>query len=250
METIIERIRKLLALAKSANEHEAAVAMQRAQEMLAKYNLDMNDVLQRGESVQFVCDNELVTESSNPWRRDLASNLARLFFCDYSFNFIKQSMPQRKTRKYLRLDRHSFYGLPHNVAVVKEMFKYLVDTVERLAREARKINREGASYEKSFRHGCATRLIERISERYWASKEGAQALIGRDGGNNLPALYDNSEAALNDWMTKKVGELEIAKNRGVIKSQKGELDGFRAGGGISLDTQVSDETAKHMIGGN
>ncbi len=41
---LIEKIRKLLALGRSDNEHEAALAVQRAGEMLARYNLNLSSL--------------------------------------------------------------------------------------------------------------------------------------------------------------------------------------------------------------
>jgi hypothetical protein len=41
-EKIFERVKKLLELSASANEHEAALAYKRAQEIIAKYSLDMS----------------------------------------------------------------------------------------------------------------------------------------------------------------------------------------------------------------
>ena len=46
METapIIEKIKKLLALANSSNEHEAALAASHAQRLLSEHNLAMADI--------------------------------------------------------------------------------------------------------------------------------------------------------------------------------------------------------------
>ena len=41
---IIEKIKKCLALSKSSNEHEAALAMQKAQEMMEKHSVDSIDI--------------------------------------------------------------------------------------------------------------------------------------------------------------------------------------------------------------
>lgn len=41
----IEKIRKCLALAKSANEHEAAAALRQAQALMRKYGVEDGDIL-------------------------------------------------------------------------------------------------------------------------------------------------------------------------------------------------------------
>lgn len=42
-ETLIETVKKLLALASSPNAHEAQLAMKRAQDLIAKYSIEIND---------------------------------------------------------------------------------------------------------------------------------------------------------------------------------------------------------------
>ena len=44
-QTAIEKIRKCLALAKSANEHEAAAALRQAQALMRKYGVEDGDIL-------------------------------------------------------------------------------------------------------------------------------------------------------------------------------------------------------------
>ncbi|KKK79336.1 hypothetical protein LCGC14_2834560, partial [marine sediment metagenome] len=41
---VIDTIRKLLALSESANEHEAGLAAEKTQELLARYNIDLFEV--------------------------------------------------------------------------------------------------------------------------------------------------------------------------------------------------------------
>jgi len=84
---VIERIRKLLALAQSANENEAQAAALKAQELLAEHNLREADLHEADD--EFVIDGELLSDS-RPWRRKLAANVARLYFCEYYYGFVKQ----------------------------------------------------------------------------------------------------------------------------------------------------------------
>jgi ElaB/YqjD/DUF883 family membrane-anchored ribosome-binding protein len=44
MQDIVDRIAKLLALATSSNEHEAAAAAAKAQEILTEHNLRLEDI--------------------------------------------------------------------------------------------------------------------------------------------------------------------------------------------------------------
>src|SRR5215216_5589796 len=107
-ESILKRIRALLAMSRgNANEHEAAVAATKVQELLAQHNLDLADVEKRDAKGKVIEDGDLMTSSSNPWRRDLAFACARLYFCDYYWGHVYIKTPKRKTG-YIRGDKHNF----------------------------------------------------------------------------------------------------------------------------------------------
>jgi hypothetical protein len=236
----------------TANENEAAVAASKVQELLTQFNLSIDDVEKRDAHGKVIEDGDLMTSSSNPWRRSLANAIARLYFCDYYWQHVRTPAPHRK-RPYVRGDKHNFIGLPHNVVVVKEMFVYLVDTVERLANEARKdvvkrkvsIDGSPAEYEHAFRHGCATRITNRIWQRYYEQTEPPAGLIAK---SNVPALYTKLSAEVSDYMSKNHGSLPVKKSRGKHSSMAGVIDGNAAGDRVSLDTQIADMQPTKQIG--
>lgn len=78
LENVKARLRKLLALAGSANENEAALALQRAQKLAQDYQLDLNEVH---------ADPSLVTESetlleNDAWFTTLLGCVAKAFSCE------------------------------------------------------------------------------------------------------------------------------------------------------------------------
>lgn len=240
-DAMLKRIRSLLAMSRgTANENEAAVAAQKVQELLLQFNLSIEDVEKRDSTGKIVEDGELMTSSSQPWRRKLALACARLYLCDYFWNHEKFETDARKTG-YIRLDRHNFIGLPHNVVVAKEMFVYMVDTIERLAKEARKTKRERSPYEHAFRHGCATRLTNRIWDRYDSNAAPPAGLLVK---SNVPALYKGMDAHISDYMEKNHTDLEVRPNRGKHSSWRGVIDGNKAGDTIGLDDQIGGESVK------
>jgi hypothetical protein len=243
-EAMLKRIRSLLAMSRgNANENEAAVAAQKVQELLTQYNLSLSDVEQRDEAGKIIEDGDLMTGSSNPWRRDLALACARLYLCDYYWHHVRFETSTRKCG-YVRGDRHNFIGLPHNVVVAKEMFVYLVDTVERLAKESRKAKNQTHPYEHAFRHGCAMRLVGRLWERYYAQSEPPAGLLVK---SNVPALYKGMDARIGEYMAKNHSDLAVRTNRGKHSSWAGVMDGNKAGDTIGLDDQVG-VTKPTMIG--
>ena len=56
MQDIVDRIAKLLALANSPNEHEAAAAATKAQELLLEHNLYLEDIKSEHKSPELPID--------------------------------------------------------------------------------------------------------------------------------------------------------------------------------------------------
>lgn len=244
---MIEKVRKLLALSQSSNEHEAALAAEKAQAMLAEYNLSMADVASEEKDEDFIIDADDVTESV-PWRRTLAASVAKLYFCDYFFTHRYDPTVSRSCG-YIRKDIHSFVGAPHNITIAKMMFQYLSQTVERLADEGslRYTPGERGPYKTSFKMACTRRLGTRIFERIQAARAGQ---IKTESGTTLPALaslYDRTKQQLTAFLDKEVGNLKSSKDRSKQTHQGGIIDGRKAGDSISLDQQITGKAGGHLI---
>lgn len=237
---VMERIRKLLALAKSSNEHEAARAADIAQAMLAEYNLNEEAVVGTA-TVDIVVDGDLTTDPY-PWRRPLASQVAKLYFCKYFYTTHKNVKPV--------YDQHSFVGQRHNIVVAKLMFEYLIAAIDRLAREgARGLpEKQRSPYRVSFRTACAGRLCHRIADRIEAAKEGGQ--IKTESGTTLPALldlYEQADKAVSQFISDEIGELTTKTQKLAKLDEQALLDGDAAGESISLDRQVGGQQSGGRI---
>lgn len=76
MSAIEDRIRKLLALADSANENEAAAAAEKTQAVMLRYGIELVSVAaSTGE--RLAVDEHVVDGRVDPWRRMLADAVAR-----------------------------------------------------------------------------------------------------------------------------------------------------------------------------
>lgn len=239
---LLDRIRKLLALATSSNENEAAAAAEKAQAMLAEHNLSMLDVkTSDGDDMMkdVIIDNTIVT-SSHPWRRPLGVVVAQLYFCSYFYTVLRGKST----------NVHSFVGADHNVMVAVVMFKYLLETIDRLAREgAKKVPKsEQSPYRVAFRSACCVRLCHRIQDRIAAAKRGE---IKGEGGKALvlASLYDQAQHMLDKYLEQKIPGLRVKKNnlKTMIHAQGG-IEGYAAGNTIGLDDQVAGVGKHARIG--
>jgi Protein of unknown function (DUF2786) len=115
---IIDKIKKLLALASSCNEHEAALAAAHVQRLLAAHNLAMADISasKRAEKADRI---EMDVAKSLPkWFRHLSASVSSVFDC--------QAIHHPATGKM------TFIGVGVDVQVASYTFTYLERTVRKL----------------------------------------------------------------------------------------------------------------------
>jgi hypothetical protein len=77
-ETLIEKVRKLLALAESPNENEAALAAEKAQELMLRHGIDMAQVAAASGKSTIGAEEGKTRGKVDPWRRTLAHHMATL----------------------------------------------------------------------------------------------------------------------------------------------------------------------------
>ena len=75
MSAIEERIRKLLALADSPNENEAAAAAEKAQALMLRYGIELAAIA-ASSGERLAVDEHVVDGKVDPWRRMLAAAVA------------------------------------------------------------------------------------------------------------------------------------------------------------------------------
>ena len=106
-ERIIERVRKLLALSNSSNEHEAALAAAHAQRLLAEHNLAMSELELQAEGAG---EAELVVAKTvAKWLSSLFATVANAFDC---FPIVTTNQDNRKKKKKCRISSSSLKNRP------------------------------------------------------------------------------------------------------------------------------------------
>lgn len=118
---IIEKIKKLLALSKSNNEHEAALAAAHAQRLLSEHNLGMTDVEAKKEVDSAAEKVETDSAKTLPkWVWRLLGSIQQSFDCQVVHRGIGKVV---------------FIGVGADAQVASYTFAYLDKTIRRLARE-------------------------------------------------------------------------------------------------------------------
>lgn len=166
LDTVIARIRKLMALtaARGASEAEAALAAEHVQRLLAEHNLSMSAVeasgAQGGEGSKRTREN-VARRQVYKWQRELMASVAELNFCKAFTRW-----QPRGWGKPDIFDGYDLIGREVNVASTRVMFEYLLQTIERLARDdVLDPSQYFTRYAHSFKEGCSDRLVERLREK-------------------------------------------------------------------------------------
>lgn len=112
------KVEKLLALGRSANEHEAALAMEKANELIAKYNLKLSsdDTERRYRRAVINTGKQCV----HGWQRSIATLLRDFFYVKVVQSEIYHPM-RDQSHKTIEL-----FGLAENVAVAEYCYHFLV----------------------------------------------------------------------------------------------------------------------------
>ncbi len=147
-EQVIEKVRKLMALSKSDNQHEANAAAAKAEQLLQEYRLSEAEI-EPIEVIEQASEGEpLDAMKQLPlWKSILANGLCGLHGCKPWVD---------RTGKTIR-NRIRVVGRPSDIASVRYLYAWLTSTIDRLALHAG--SGKGRSWSNAFRVGCVTGVL-------------------------------------------------------------------------------------------
>jgi hypothetical protein len=157
-QAVIEKIKKLLALANSSNEHEAALAASHAQRLLSEHNLAMADIesVQKPQSADKV--ETAVAKTLPKWVRHLSAGICKAFDCQAVHHPV--------------LGKMTFIGVGADVQIAAYTFAYLEKTVRRLCSNYikhhvsdRTPNRQRELMRQSYYLGAVSTITGRLREQ-------------------------------------------------------------------------------------
>ncbi len=259
MPEIIDRITKLLSLASSPNEHEASAAMAKAQEILTEHNLRLEDIETSHKSPDIPIEQTEILSGNRKvyWRGFIANAMPSTAGAAIAnANFCKA---------WWMGGRMVIAGRSHNVAISLSLYDYLTKTVERLAAEGVKAEKqawhtylcqiEGTSIEpctrpnwrrwkSSFITGCCQRLLERIEEQ--TRKMNSEGIPDtKVTGLACRMAHEREQEAITLWRREQ--GITLTRRKATSKAKvttDGYTAGQRAGDSISLERQLSSTNGK------
>ncbi len=178
LESVKRRVKKLLALSKSPNENEAASALRKANELMADYKLTAEQFF------DYTKAKVKGTKRFVRWRVVLANAVENLYatyhYSDHEGNIV-------------------FIGEDLDVFMSTEMYKYLVKTIDRMAKQNIRKNAK-YKYRQSYKAGIASRLYDRMNE------------LGQQCSWRNPKELKGQKKQIADFVEKQVA-VEISKKK-------------------------------------
>jgi len=181
LEIIKDKVRKLLALSKSDNENEAAIALEKANELISKFELDESAL--RFKSISIKSSKIYVA-----WRTVVANAVSWLYCCH----------KYRQTNDGVFI----FTGEELDAFLAGEMFEYLIKTIERSAKKAVRKNAK-LKFRRDFKFGMASRLYDRIMELgeacSWAPHRNMKLEEAEEFVKRSVVLHNHNVKKQNNW---------------------------------------------------
>lgn len=223
---IIDRIRKLLAASHSDNEHEAALAAQRAADLMTEYHLTEAELRLENNAKKAEPILEAVTIEGKlqkkrvAWKELIADGVAKSLGCHL----------------YLGKFGPTVMGRESACAAWSYTCQYLFNEVERLAEEAwleecvvaAIAGHTRRKWKNSFRVGCAQsiimRLYEGVEQKAPADPSQKALMVLKDDEKEVENVYQNMSA---EW--GKASMIGLVSNR----------TGYKAGLEVGADLELN-----------
>lgn len=213
-EKIVDKIRKLLALSTSSNEHEAALALENANKLLLKYNLEMSDIDEQVNLNNVIEDTVAESGRIMSWKINLMTSLMDLNNCRIIIHSVVRGEKKIKA-----------IGRKCNIEVSMAMYDYVLQTMERKLRSERAIDKF------SFRLGFSRAIQRKVAE----------ILENRNKVDIDPrctALVVQEKALVRSFMRDNYKNLRTSVTKTSFGDAGSYYSGLNAGNSVSLNSQI------------
>jgi hypothetical protein len=264
-EVVLEKIRKLLALAAGADsEHEAGLAAARAARLLRVYRLDVSEVDEVDDTDPLVdAWVSIGVRRRSAWRVDLGFGLASVLGV-YALSYTQGGRKDPSAHSGRDTASFRLFGRRSAVAVVSYLYHYLLREIDHLGKQAVRLAASPDSsqvlsytlsgggsarrYGRSFRLGAVAGVLVQLRSREAhreAARQAAAASACEERSLVLASRdYDRAkEWALDGLRVKVRGSLQLkgARDGGAFSQGK------QAGRSIRLSAGVSGGQAQRRI---
>ena len=201
----VNKVRKMLSLAGSTNQHEALAAMSKANSFIRKYNLERLDSLEPSRYSYDIVNTK--KKRLHFIERRIASLLMDYFYVDivYSELFDPESLETFKTIELL--------GTAENVAVARHVFDFLSHRVEFLWQTYKKSARAPGKLRKTYILGLLQGFREKLAKEEKKQVVPIEILAGTGRHKTISALVVAKDPGLSKFMACRFPRLRKIQYR-------------------------------------
>ena len=213
LESVKRRVKKLLALSKSPNENEAALALKKANELMAEHKLDI------GQFSEYTRQTVKDTKRLIKWRSILANAMERLYA---TYHYVIRDTGQL-----------FFVGEDLDAFMAAEMYKYLVKAVLRMTKNNVRKNAK-QKFRESYREGLANRLYDRMEE------------LGQQCSWRNPKELEVAKEKVENFVKGEVA-IVVRRKKWGNSNRRAFARGMSDTNGISLSRQMTGSGVKAIV---
>lgn len=228
VEKTLDKAKKLLNLASSTSEHEAQLAMERARELYAKYNLEYTSTAAKENFVHFVITHGKARMES--WEQRTIGILSEHFFVKVL------TLQQYDAKTCKKVHAVELIGTMENVRMAEHVYHFLLQQVEFLLKKADITRAE----RKSFRLGVLDGFDKKLTEAKVVTKQATEP-IGKFSltlvGEALEKFKNNTE--LKNYLREVYPRLKSGRESSVEIYKDAFAAGRIAGKTININKPIS-----------
>lgn len=222
-ENIKDKIKKLLRLANSSNENEAKLAIKKAQELMARYKLEITDVEEQNLKVEKLETGIYFSNRKDRWRGSLIRVIAKNYCVE---NYL--SIPYHSSRRQICL-----IGTKQDMEICMDVFMFASSYVEEWFKEFKK--EDGWKYSAQY--------LNALKNTYgMAFSEGGEEVLERQMEQNTQE-WGLVMAPPKEAMDYVAG-LEYLKSKAKVNiTHEKEIiyEGYMAGKELKLNDKITSD---------
>jgi len=226
---LLEKVEKLLSLAQSKNENEATLAMQKANEIIRKYNLTRDSECNPSEYTYVIINHK--KKRIERYQKNICSVLSEFFFVNHVYSYLYDGV-KLTTYKTIEL-----IGTRENVMIAEHVYYFLVNELEFLWKDYKVITSSTQKNKNSYFLGVLKGFKEKLSQQERETRQ--------EPGNNGESHETTSlqvllkDAGLAKFMKQRFPRLHTMGRQTMRINTEAYSDGKKKGRKLTLHKAVT-----------
>ncbi|MBU1647900.1 MAG: SprT-like domain-containing protein [Proteobacteria bacterium] len=238
----IRRIGKLLALAGSNNEHEAAIAMEKASQLMARHNLQQIQEDAQSEFTSLIINNK--SKRLERWQHKICAILLRFFYVKVVTASLYDPL-QDCLHKTIEI-----FGRQENVAIAEYCYAFLAGQLTSLWQENRsRIRGKGIRARNSYYLGVLQGFYDKLlaQEALTRRPRPEKRETERSGAPGMALLIQAEERELDRFVGMRFPRLRRRSGTGAMIYRESYELGRTDGGQIVLHKGVTEQRGEQGL---